>query len=56
MRPQITLVKRHLIHPTSHDRHSISKKLFGPIAFSEATRSESRVDITWLVSTYNAFV
>ena len=56
MRPQIAQVKRHLTHATSHDRISISKKSFGPVAFFETTHSENRVDITGLVSTYNAFV
>ena len=55
MRPQIVQVKSHLTHATSDDRFSISKKLFSPVAFFETIRSENRVDITWLVSTYNGF-
>ena len=49
MRPQIAQVKRHLTQATSHDRLSISEKLFGPVAFYETTCSENYVGITQLV-------
>ena len=57
MRPQISQVKRHLTHATSHDRLSISKKLFGLVAFlKQLVLKFASIDITRLVSTYNAFV